>query len=88
MNSISHGLEHARLTQNQMNTELLLDQLDRTIWPKMIDYSMAIFDRLIDNDDLDKESKYQEELRRDASTIRFKAKQVGPFMSCSNHDWL
>jgi len=55
-------------------TELFLHQLDRIVWPKIIDLSTAIFDHLDGDDELDREIKYQEELRKNVASIRFKAK--------------
>jgi hypothetical protein len=76
MNFISDGLERSRLAKNQRETELFLDQLDRVVWPKIIHLSSTIYDNLIGDDELDKEFKYQEELRKDVAAIRFRAKQV------------
>lgn len=73
---ISDGLERSRLAKNQRETELFLDQLDRIVWPKIINLSSTIYDNLIGDDELDKEFKYQEELRKDVAAIRFRAKQV------------
>ncbi|XP_046448291.1 uncharacterized protein LOC124197077 [Daphnia pulex] len=74
MNFISDGLERSRLAKNQRETELFLDQLDRVVWPKIIHLSSTIYDNLIGDDELDKEFKYQEELRKDVAAIRFRAK--------------
>jgi hypothetical protein len=76
MNFISDGLERSRLAKNQRETELFLDQLDRVVWPKIIHLSSTIYDNLIGDDELDKEFKFQEELRKDVAAIRFRAKQV------------
>lgn len=76
MNFISDGLDRSRLAKNQRETELFLDQLDRVVWPKIIDLSSTIYDNLIGDDEIDKEFKYQEELRKDVAAIRFRAKQV------------
>jgi hypothetical protein len=76
MNFISDGLERSRLAKNQRETELFLDQLDRVVWPKIIHLSSTIYDNLIGDDEIDKEFKYQEELRKDVAAIRFRAKQV------------
>lgn len=76
MNLVSDGLERSRLAKNQRETELFLDQLDRIVWPKIINLSSTIYDNLIGDDELDKEFKYQEELRKDVAAIRFRAKQV------------
>lgn len=76
MNFISDGLDRLRLAKNQRETELFLDQLDRVVWPKIIDLSSTIYDNLIGDDEIDKEFKYQEELRKDVAAIRFRAKQV------------
>ncbi|EFX82440.1 hypothetical protein DAPPUDRAFT_316687 [Daphnia pulex] len=74
---ISDGLErYSRLAKNQRETELFLDQLDRVVWPKIIHLSSTIYDNLIGDDELDKEFKYQEELRKNMAAIRFRAKQV------------
>lgn len=74
MKSVDENLRRARLTKNKINTELYLDQLDRVIWPKIVDLSTAIFDGLSGDDELYEESKYQEELRNLVAGIRYKAK--------------
>lgn len=74
MKSVDENLRRARLTKNKINTELYLDQLDRVIWPKIVDLSTAIFDGLSGDDELYEESKHQEELRNLVAGIRYKAK--------------
>ena len=74
MTSTGSGLERARIRKNNLNVELLLDHLDRIIWPKIVDVSNAIFDLLTTDDDLKKEIKYQEEVRKDVAAIRFYSK--------------
>jgi hypothetical protein len=79
LNLISDGLTRSRIAKKQMDTDLFLDQLDRIIWPKVVDLSTAIFDHLVGDDELNREFKYQEELRKEVASIRFKAKQVAKF---------
>lgn len=74
MKLVDESLRRARVTRNKINTELYLDQLDRVIWPKTVDLSTAIFERLTGDAELYKESKYQDELRKQVAEIRFKAK--------------
>ena len=82
VNLISDGVE--RSSKNRMTeTELFLHQLDRIVWPKIIDLSTAIIDHLVGDDKLDKEIKYQEELRKNVASIRFKAKLVSNQISLS-----
>ena len=78
VNLISDGVE--RSSKNRMTeTELFLHQLDRIVWPKIIDLSTAIIDHLVGDDELDREIKYQEELRKNVASIRFKAKLSNQF---------
>lgn len=74
MTIVGQGLERSRNAKNKINSELLLDHLDRFLWPKIVDTSTAIFDNLAGDDELDHESRYQEELRRDVAKIRYKAR--------------
>ncbi len=92
---ISDGLDRSRLAKNQRETELFLDQLDRIVWPKIVNLSSTIYEHLIgDDDELDKEFKYQEQLRKDVAAIRFRAKQVASlflgkhFLTKFYHWWL
>lgn len=76
MKFLGDGLDRARIRKNSLNTELLLDQLDRNTWPKIVDVSNIIFDLLTTDDELERETKYQEELRKDVAALRFRSKLV------------